>query len=136
MYETGAATDMAPTAADFKTAMTDSKRDPAGPDPEGVFGVMGVLVIVGGCERPLWFWDVAVKVDARETSEGFVTLAVDLMVWLRDVSTVSKSIDARGSSLILNFLTPPAKSSFCRDVEDGAGRLGCRAMWTVRPLRK
>ena len=35
-------TDMAPTAADLRTAMTDSRREPAGPAPlVGVFGVRG-----------------------------------------------------------------------------------------------
>ena len=35
-------TDRAPTAADFNTAMTDSKREPAGPaPPDGVLGVTG-----------------------------------------------------------------------------------------------
>ena len=38
----------APTAADFKTAMTDSSRDPAGPEPaDGVFGVRGALTGAG-----------------------------------------------------------------------------------------
>ena len=132
---------MAPTAADFSTAMTDSKRDPAGPAPEGVLGVTGVLVvIVGGGARPLWFCDVvvvvAVIVAAGETSAAFVVLTEAFGVGGRDMSIGSDSVDARGSSLILNSFTPPTKSSFCRDADDGVGTFGCRAICTVRPLRK
>ena len=45
-------TDRAPTAADFKTAMTDSKREPAGPTPpDGVLGVTGGRGAADGSEE-------------------------------------------------------------------------------------
>ena len=123
-------TDMAPTAADFKTAMTDSSRDPAGPPPpDGVFGVAGArAVIVGGweCVTPSPLWDDGMDAVAPALSTGFVETFS-----MPSNSIVFESPDDRGSSFILtNSLTPHTKSSFCRE----AGALGCRAMCTVKPL--
>ena len=127
-------TDRAPTAADFRTAMTDSKREPAGPTPpDGVLGVTGGRGAADGSEegappfevlREMVVVGVALELDFDD--DGVVArLATTALGMTKAVALDSPT--SRGSSFTLtNSLTPEMKSSFC--LEEGDGTLGCLAI--------